>query len=207
MKKKKDIRMIVFWICITLFIILSIAVLTGISNPIDEGVQSFIINIRNNKLTRVFTIFTNMGGEYALLAISALLILIKTNKKGSLLIAINLTMAFLTSQIFKFIFRRDRPAEIFLVKAIGYSYPSGHMFVSSAFYFYILYLINKKISNKIIKCILFIMTTLLILLIGFSRIYLGVHYTTDIIGGLLMAMAYLMIYIKITDKFIGDRKK
>jgi len=203
---KKDIKMIIIWICAFLFIGLTVMVFTGIMHSVDEGVQAFILHIRNSKLTNVFTVITNIGGAYALLSISVLLLLIKRDKKISLMIAINLAMVFITSQIFKFIFRRSRPAEIFLVNATGYSYPSGHMMVSSAFYFYILYLINKKVKNKIIKAIIFIFTVLLVFLIGFSRIYLGVHYTTDIIGGLILAILYLMIYIKSTEKFFGDNK-
>ena len=135
-ENKKNIKMIIFWICISLFIILSILVFTGIIHPLDEAMQSFILKIRNSHLTNIFTIFTNMGGAYALTAIAFLLILIKRNKKISLLIAINLIIVFLTSQVFKIIFRRTRPAEIFLVNATGYSYPSGHTMVSSAFYLY-----------------------------------------------------------------------
>lgn len=206
MNFKKDIKMIIIWICAFLFIGLTVMVFTGIMHSVDEGVQAFILHIRNSKLTNVFTVITNIGGAYALLSISVLLLLIKRDKKISLMIAINLAMVFITSQIFKFIFRRSRPAEIFLVNATGYSYPSGHMMVSSAFYFYILYLINKKVKNKIIKVIIFIFTVLLVFLIGFSRIYLGVHYTTDIIGGLILAILYLMIYIKSTEKFFGDNK-
>ena len=205
-ENKKNIKMIIFWICISLFTILTILVFTGIAHHLDESVQSYVLKIRNSHLTDTFTVFTNMGGAYALMAISILLILIKRNKKASLLIAINLITVFLTSQIFKLIFRRDRPTEIFLVNATGYSYPSGHTMVSSAFYLYILYLINKKIHNRILKVIFSIITILLILSIGFSRVYLGVHYTTDIIGGLLLSIAYLMLFLNITNKFNGDNK-
>ena len=209
MKKKKDIRMIIFWICIILFVILSLLILTGLIWPFDEVIQSFILKIRNDHLTKIFTIFTNLGGAYAMLALTTLLILIKKNKKTSIFIAINLVCVFLTSQIFKLIFRRTRPAEIFLVSAHGYSYPSGHMMVSSAFYFYILYLIWITIKNKMLKILFSIIAIILVLLIGFSRIYLGVHYTTDIIGGLLLAIAYLMLFIKITskEKKIEDKKE
>ena len=209
MDKKKDKRMVILGVCLVLFVLLTIATFTGLIKPIDEGMQSFILKIRNDHLTDIFTIVTNLGGAYALLAITTLLVLIKRNKKTSLFIAINLVVVFLISQIFKFIFRRSRPAEIFLVSASGYSYPSGHMMVSSAFYFYILYLIWITIKNKMIKIILTIMTTVLILLIGFSRIYLGVHYTTDVFGGLLLAIAYLILFIRITthEKMIEDSKK
>jgi len=207
MDKKKDKRMVILGVCLVLFVLLTIATFTGLIKPIDEGMQSFILKIRNDHLTDIFTIVTNLGGAYALLAITTLLVLIKRNKKTSLFIAINLVVVFLISQIFKFIFRRSRPAEIFLVSASGYSYPSGHMMVSSAFYFYILYLICITIKNRVLKIILSIMTVLLILLIGFSRIYLGVHYLSDVLGGLLLAIAYLMFFLRITNKILVGKKE
>ena len=207
MDKKKDKRMVILGVCLVLFVLLTIATFTGIIRPIDEGMQSFILRIRNNHLTDIFTIITNLGGAYALLAITTLLVLIKKNKKTSLFIAINLIIVFVTSQIFKFIFRRSRPAEIFLVSATGYSYPSGHMMVSCAFYLYILYLIWITIKDKVLKIILLIMTIVLILSIGFSRIYLGVHYLSDILGGLLLAIAYLMLFLKTTNKVLEGKKE
>ena len=207
MKKKTDIRMIIFWIFISLFAIVAIMTFFGLTNSLDEAIQSFVLKIRNNHLTNIFTIFTNLGGAYAMLAITTLLVLIKKNKKTSIFIAINLVCVFLSSQIFKLIFRRSRPAEVFLVNATGYSFPSGHMMVSSAFYFYILYLICITIKNKVLKVFFTIMTVILVLLIGFSRIYLGVHYTTDVLAGLFLAMAYLMLFIKITSKKPEDKKE
>ena len=207
MKNKKDIKMIIFWICIVLFAVISVLTFTGFIKSIDESMQSFVLKIRNNHLTNIFTIFTNLGGAYAMLAITTLLVLIKKNKKTSIFIAVNLICIFLSSQIFKFIFRRSRPSEIFLVSATGYSYPSGHMMVSTAFYFYILYLIWITIKNKILKVIFTILTIMLVFLIGFSRIYLGVHYTTDVLGGFFLALAYLMLFIKFTTKKIGDKKE
>ena len=206
-EKKKKIRMNVFWICISLFVILTILVFTGVIHSLDEGMQSMILKMRKDYLTSIFTIFTNMGGAYALLAITILLVLIKRNKKVSLFIAINLVAVFAASQIFKFIFRRDRPMEIFLVNASGYSFPSGHAMVSCAFYLYILYLINRKIQNRALKFIFSTLMILLILLIGFSRIYLGVHYLTDVIGGWILAVGYFMLFLNITGDFVEGGKK
>ena len=66
--------------------------------------------------------------------------------------------------------------------------------VSMAFYGYLIYIINKYVDNKIIKIISTIALTILIILIGMSRIYLGVHYTSDVCGGFCVAIAYLMLY-------------
>jgi len=199
--EKSNIKMKVFLgISIGLFILLTVFIFLGVTDSIDQALLSYVISIRSDFLTKFFTIITNIGSAYTLMAISVLILLIKKNKKKAFLITINLALVFITSQVFKVLIRRDRPALIFLVNATGYSYPSGHMMVSSAFYFYILYLLCRKINNKIVRGVLFILTFGLIILIGFSRMYLGVHYLTDIIGAILLSVVYLIVFITYTKR-------
>ena len=201
----KDKKMIILYICLGLFIILTITVLTKIISPIDSYMESLVIGIRNDKLTVIMTNITNIARAYSLIAISILLLFIIRDKKIPLSIIINLVAVFLTSQVFKFIFRRPRPDILALVRATGYSYPSGHTMVSTAYFVFITYLLCKKMKNKLNKTFLIIISVIMLLLIGFSRIYLGVHYLSDVIGGFLLGIAYLMIYIKVIDK--EDDKK
>ena len=204
MKKKNnniklDKKYILPSITLSIFIIWTILVFTKIINPLDELVESFIIGIRNDNITKIMINMTNLGSAYSLIVISILLFFFIKNKKIPLSIIINLVTVFFTSQIFKFIFRRSRPNGIFLVDASGYSYPSGHTMVSFAFYIYLLYLLCKKIDNKLVKILLTIFTTILLALIAFSRIYLGVHYLSDIIGGLLLGTTYIILFIRLNN--------
>ena len=140
-----------------------------------------------------------MAGATFLLAISTILLIVIKKKQIPLYILINLICAFLTNQTFKSIFTRTRPIGINLIDETGYSYPSGHSMIGLSFYGFIIYLIYKNIKNKLTKTILIASLILTILLIGFSRIYLGVHYLTDVIGGFLLSIIYLTIYIKIIN--------
>ena len=74
--------------------------------------------------------------------------------------------------------------------------------ISMAFYGYLIYLIYKYVKNKYIKWISIILLSILICVIGISRIYLGVHYTSDVLGGFLISISYLIIYISVVNKYL-----
>ena len=183
-----------------LFLVISILIFTGIITSLDDTVSSYIIGIRNNKLTKHMINITNIGGGYCLICISLLLLIIFFKKRRyPILIIINLVLVFLSSRILKLIFRRSRPDGLFLVNETGYSYPSGHVMVSFAYILFIIYLIWKYIKNKTLKIVLSVILIIITLLISFSRIYLGVHYFSDIIGSIFIALAYLSLFISFVN--------
>ena len=73
--------------------------------------------------------------------------------------------------------------------------------VSMAFYGYLIYLIYKYVKNKYVKWISIVLLSILICAIGVSRIYLGVHYTSDVLGGFLVSISYLILFISTVNKF------
>lgn len=202
MKKKKIIKYIkenrktiILAVSLVLFTIITYAIFSDKIDTLDKNIHSYILNIRNENLTSILITITNISSAYALIVLSILLLLIMKKKKIPLLICLNLIISFLTNQIAKLTFSRPRPVGINLIEESGYSYPSGHAMISMAYFGFIAYLIYKSNINKIIKSILITSIFILILLIGFSRIYLGVHYLSDIIGGFLLSIAYIMIFI------------
>lgn len=192
-EKRKTILLIVASI---LFAFITYAIFSDKINYLDELVHSYILSIRNDNLTSILITITNLSGVYALTVLSVILLLVMKEKKIPLLISLNLIYSFLANIIAKEIFTRPRPIGINLIEESGFSYPSGHAMVSMAFYGFIAYLLYKKQKNKLTKSILIISLIITILLIGFSRIYLGVHYLSDVLGGFLLSIVYLMIYIK-----------
>ena len=88
----------------------------------------------------------------------------------------------------------------------GYSFPSGHSMISAAFYGFLIYLIYKKVKNKKLKITLIIVLSILIVSIGISRIYLGVHYTSDVLGGFLLSISYLILYTNIVNSIVDSKK-
>jgi len=97
------------------------------------------------------------------------------------------------------LFGRPRPTEYRIIDESGYSFPSGHSMVSMAFYGFLIYLVYKKVENKYVKWLLCTLLSILILLIGVSRIYLGVHYASDVIGGFCFSIVYLIVFVRVIE--------
>ena len=197
---KENRKKIIFVISLLLFIILTFTIFSNSINKIDKNIESIILSIREDNLTNIMITITNISSAYSLIVISILLLIIIKDKKIPLAIIKNLICIFIFSQLTKIILQRPRPLGINLIDATGFSYPSGHSMVSMAYFGFISYLIYKNLKNKIAKVSLILLLFTVITLIGFSRIYLGVHYLSDVIGGFLLSIAYLMIYIKINNQ-------
>ena len=162
-------------------------------------VSTFLIS---SFATPIAKFITNFGGAIFLIILTIVLFILVKNKKIGLSILTNLVVITVLNQIIKHILQRPRPTEFRIIEETGYSFPSGHSMVSMAFYGYLIYLVYKYVKNKYIKWISIILLSILICSIGISRIYLGVHYTSDVLGGFLLSISYLIIYISAVNKFL-----
>ena len=202
----KNLKWIILFICLIGFLALAEDVFNKeIMNGDIIGyniVSKFLIS---DFATPIAKAITNFGGVIFVITLSILLYILIKNKKIGLSIIINLFIATLLNQLLKAILQRPRPTEFRIIEEKGYSFPSGHSMVSMAFYGYLIYLIYKYIKNKYIKYGLILLLSLLICAIGVSRIYLGVHYTSDVFGGFCIAISYLVIYISIINKFFIEK--
>ena len=198
---KTNYKWILFLICLILFIFLS-------GKVIEYQIMKQDITFNNilrkyfikDSITPYMKMITNFGGARCLITITILLLILIKNKKIGLITLTNLVVITILNQILKIVLKRPRPTEFRIINETGYSFPSGHSMISMAFYGLLIYLIYKKIKNKYLKATLIIILLLLILAIGISRIYLGVHYVSDVIGGFLISMSYLIVYIKLIKK-------
>mgnify|MGYP004550277001 FL=1 len=151
--------------------------------------------------TPIAKFITNFGGAIFLITLTITLFILIRNKKIGLSIFSNLVIITILNQLLKRILQRPRPTEYRIIEETGYSFPSGHSMISMAFYGYLIYLIYKYAKNKYIKWTSIILLSILICSIGISRIYLGVHYTSDVLGGFFISISYLIIYISVVNKF------
>lgn len=198
----KNLKWIILFICLIGFLALAEDVF---NKEIMKGdiigykmVSTFLIS---DFATPIAKFITNFGGAIFLIILTILLLVVLKNKKVGLSICTNLVVVTILNQLLKRLLQRPRPTEFRIIEENGYSFPSGHSMVSMAFYGYLIYLIYRFVKNKYLKWISIVLLSLLICLIGISRIYLGVHYTSDVLGGFLISISYLVIYISAFNKF------
>lgn len=173
---------------------------------IDEFGYNLIYKLNSDSMTNIIKVITNFGGITAIALVTIISLLIFRKKKINICIIFNLIgIAVINNIILKNIIGRDRPSDINIIVETGKSFPSGHSAVGIVVYGYLIYLIYNYFSNKYLKYILISILMLIIIVIGMTRIYLGVHYTSDVLGGYLLGICYLIIFTYFTDKYIKEK--
>ena len=199
----KYVKYILLFGCLLLFGILSYSVYNNNEIISDGVIYNYIYdNIVDDNMTYFFKLITNIGDTICIVSITVISLFIFRDKKINISIIVNLVLVTILSNFLKLFFQRPRPNFNALVIENTYSFPSGHSMISIVFYGYFIYLIYKFVDNKIIKWLLITLLSIIILFIGFSRVYLGVHYVSDVVGGFVFGIAYLIIYIDIVKKII-----
>jgi len=173
-------------------------------NGFDLAVAEWFYSIRNDCLTSAFAFITHFGDVWFITALCILLILISYTRNNGFtwpLIAGAVTAALL-QRLLKYMVKRPRPdIDMFLIEQGGYSFPSGHSLTGLVFYGFAIFLIRKKFpGRKLTKVLTFILASLIFLL-GLSRLYLGVHYVTDVLSGWAFGGILLFILIKIYQRY------
>lgn len=196
MQKKYKLLSIIFS---TLFVLLAILVKFDLLTTFDTFVYEMIIQFQSDRLTFFFRQITRFGNGEIVIAIALLFLLIR--KKLAIFCLINIICNHLLNNGLKFLMMRVRPNILRLIEIGGYSFPSGHAMISMAFYGLLIYFVHRLKYFKNIKILLYCVFVLIILLVGISRIYLGVHYASDVIGGYLASLAYLFVLISTIEKY------
>ena len=203
---KNKIRWIILFICLVIFLFIAEDVFNKEMMKADiigyNLVSKYLIS---ENVTPIVKIITNLGGAFTLITISIISIVIIRDKKIGISILLNLLSISALNLALKNILQRPRPNEFRIIDESGYSFPSGHSMISMAFYGFIIYLIYKNVKNNYLKYGLIAFLSILIFLIGISRIYLGVHYTSDVIAGFLISIAYLMIVTSFAKKYLNSK--
>ena len=200
--KFKIYGLIVF-IATLVFIGVAVGVQTGYLDGFDDAVRYRVYSMRSDKLTVFWRFITHSGDRYVVIILGIILLFIKSlREKYGVKFAIAALSSTALYQIMKYIFQRPRPdLALRLIEQGGYSFPSGHSMNCLVSYGILIYLLLRYCENRRLAKLLSFGLGLLTILIGFSRVYVGVHYPTDIIGGWSLGIAVLVAMIYAFEKF------
>lgn len=207
----KKIRKEYYFIAILLmlFILLTIFVINGKVDIIDEGFFYNIIKLKGNGITKFLYVITNLAstaGIFALLGITSVIFLKHKAFSDFKYVIANVSIGVVLMQVLKNIIKRVRPSWKWIVQG-GFSYPSGHTISALLLYGTLMLLVYKKVHGRIRKPLL-ICFSLMIILTGLSRIYFGAHYLTDVVASLILGSIILIISNMFMNKeFNNDKNK
>ena len=205
--KKNNLKKYILYLLPVVFmtIIFVIILLNGV-HKIDVYILSKISLLVNDKLTVIMKLVTSLCSPIFMLVLIVLAFILFKDKRLALGVLMALIFSVVSNLALKSFFSRERPLEFMLIDESGYSFPSGHSMVSIAFYGFLIYLCYKLIKDKKLKVIAIFSLSLIIALIAFSRLYLGVHYPTDVLAGLTSGYVFLGVYIIIFKRYIMKEK-
>ncbi len=193
---------------IVIGIIFGVIAKLNLTSDLDTFIYNIIIKMQSDSVTQIFKAITFLASTKFILCLNIIALIIYIIKKRGylLLIPVNSIFSIVSNNLIKFLIKRPRPNVLRLVTETNYSYPSGHAMISVLFYGTIITLLNR--NNIKYRKIINIILMLIILLVGVSRIYLGVHYASDIIGGYLISTGILLFTKKENNnESINNRSK
>ena len=205
---KKYLPMIFCFLFFALFITWSILVGNNVLNNVDNNIVSFVVSFRGEKYGAIYwisRIITELGFVYVMIFIFVLFFIFSRINIYSLILSLGTLTNYLANFIVKIIVRRPRPLEEFRwMSESSFSYPSSHTMCSTFLYGFLAYIIYKSNLKNKYKYPLMILSILVIFIVGFSRIILSVHYFSDVVGGFLFGVSFVMLSI-ILDNYLSSK--
>lgn len=186
-----------------LFVSITLFVCFGNPSGVDNFIYNAVRSLESSLFDTYFKFITKFGNVSGIIIVVAGILIVLRNKDGFMLCVMTGISA-LSNTIIKHIIRRKRPSVLRLIKQGGYSFPSGHAMISIAVYGFLIYVVSKYIKNKVLKYFLICLLSFIIVSIGVSRIYVGVHYGTDILAGYCLSLLELGIILNYIKHSKGD---
>lgn len=197
---KKNIKYIILGILILSFITILCLILTNNISGFDNAIYNLLTIFKNDIVTIIYKVITFFGSTAFIITLCLLFLLVFWKQKRGFAISLCLIGSTLINNIIKLIVRRERPLDLIMVEESTFSFPSGHTMASVSMYGLLIYLVWKSNLSKKLKILLSTLLALLILFIAASRIYLGAHFASDIVGAVLMSSIWLILFISFIEK-------
>lgn len=183
-------------LCLAIFVCLLIKVLKGRVIRIDEwGYLLLVERLRSPVLTVAMKAVSNLASVPFIVGVLVASMLWVPCRVHVILAAVNVGAISAIDQLLKILVRRPRPQGFRLVEAQGLSFPSGHSMAAMAFYGYGIWLVRCGTCGLPLGAVIEVALALVILAVGVSRIYLGVHYASDVLGGYCLSFAWLILFV------------
>jgi len=183
-------------------------VLEGDTQKFDAFVRDAVHQLTTPGLTHLMQAFSVLGSVAVITALSLLAICIFVyfhHVRTAALVAITMLGAGVLDLALKHTFHRARPMGFFGISPSSYSFPSGHALGSLCFYGVLAAILSARVRGRAARFCIWIATTILVTLIGFSRIFLGVHYPSDVIAGYCAAAVWVGMLVFL-DMTLGRRR-
>ena len=184
---------------IILFLAIAHYVFLNDKNSFDAAAFAFLHKWVSEDTTEIMLFFTTLGNYQALVAANVILtfyfLFVRKHKWYSIKIASIALSSVIIMSLLKIWFNRSRPLMPLLEPARGLSFPSGHAMSSVTFFGLIIYYVYRNVKNKVFRVTLITVLVATILMIGISRVYLRVHYASDVLAGYCAGVIWLMVSI------------
>lgn len=195
---KKNARQLVLLAAALVFLYLLSEVGEGEIMKLDElAYRLFVEKLRSDPLTSVMEGFTGLLSIPVLLVMTLIVTAFAPGKAPGRCVAANLACVLVLNVVLKQIVQRPRPDGFRLIAETGYSFPSGHSMVSMAFFGLLVWMIWVYEKDRLMRNVWCILMGLVIVMVGVSRIYLGVHYASDVLAGFCVSLVWLGFYTKV----------
>ncbi|MGV2620478.1 UNVERIFIED_CONTAM: phosphatase PAP2 family protein [Halobacillus marinus] len=178
----------------------------------DQAAQDFFGAIRSPWLDTAWGGWTELGSVWFLttatvLVLGYFLFFSKFSRWVAVFFLVNMAGISLLTKALKLTFERERPEVLAQYDGTGFSFPSGHSTGSMVFYGFMIYVVVISRLQRKWKVTLGLLLGLVILLVGFSRVYVGVHYLTDITAGFLFGLAWLLVCIAALEVTLWNQRR
>lgn len=159
--------------------------------------QFFVEYLRSDTMTPIMEGFTSLSSVAVVLVMALVVSAFAPGRAPGRCVCANVIGALILNQALKFLIQRPRPDGFRLATETGYSFPSGHSMISMAFYGLLIWMIWKYEKDNILRHVWCCLFAVIIVMVGISRIYLGVHYASDVIGGFCASVLWLAFFTKV----------
>ena len=195
---RSNLVTIVVSVAALVFMWLLVEVWEGELTRIDTyAYQLFVVELRRDWLTPVMRSISELAQPVVLVLMLLTIEAFASGRKPALCATVNLAGAFALNQLLKHVVQRPRPDGFRLIAASGYSFPSGHSMVAMAFYGLLAWMVWRHYRTRAVRNLCVAGYAMVVVLIGISRIYLGVHYATDVIAGFCVSIIWLVVYTRL----------